>query len=140
MVVKMQVKLLQVKLVSGLLFILCCSTSYADYDAADLKKLFTDESQRAQIDASRSGNYSATELQKAEEVSVSGYMTRSDGKNVVWVNGENTMQDSNISGVKVYPDAIRKNKKVPVKVDGRSVYVKPGESWSESTGKIKDNY
>jgi hypothetical protein len=29
---------------------------------------------------------------------------------------------------------MKKNNKIPMRVDGRMVYVKPGETWSEGTG------
>jgi len=113
---------------------------YAEYDVNDLKKLFTDKRQRAQIDAARAGDYSGPEVQQATQVNVNGYMKRSSGKSVVWVNGENTLESSKVGGVTVNARSINRNNKVPVKIDGRTVYVKPGESWSESTGTIKESY
>ena len=71
---------------AGLLFVLFSGVSSAQYDADELNKLFTDKSQRARIDAARSGNSSGGELRQTREVKVSGYVTRSDGKSVVWVN------------------------------------------------------
>ncbi len=112
--------------------------AYAEYDVNNLKKLFTDKRQRAQIDAARAGDYSGSEVQQATQVKVSGYMKRSSGKSVVWVNGKNTLDSSRVGGVTVNTNAI--NNKVPVKIDGRTVYVRPGESWSEASGNVKDSY
>ena len=114
--------------------------AYAEYDVNDLKKLFTDKRQRAQIDAARAGDYSGPEVKQAMQVNINGYMKRSNGKSVVWVNGTNTLESSQVGGVAVNVRSIKSNKKVPVKIDGRVVYVKPGESWSESSGGVKDNY
>jgi hypothetical protein len=132
---------MQAKLITGLIIILCSGTSYADYGAENLDTLFTDKSQRARIDAARSGNNTGTDLpQQTSKVSVSGYMKRSDGKNVVWVNGENTLEGSKIGYIKVQQSNIGKNKKVGITVDGTHVHLKPGETWSKETGKAVDNY
>ena len=134
--VEMRVKTIFV----GLLFVLFSGASSAQYDADDLNKLFTEKSQRARIDAARSGNSSGGELRQTREVKVSGYVTRSDGKSVVWVNDKNTLESSRIGDVKVNQSNIGKNKKVTVRVGNKTTRLKPGETWSESTGKVKDNY
>ena len=131
---------MQVKLIlTVILCTLCGSSAGADYDAAELDKLFTDKKQRAQIDAVRSGTYSGSE-EKSSKVKVSGYMTRSDGKSVVWVNNKNTLDSSKLGDVKVQQSNVGKNKRVGVTVDGKHVHLKPGETWSAGTGKVKDNY
>jgi len=132
---------MQVKLIlTGLFCIFCSSAVHADYDATNLNKLFTDKKQRAQIDAARSGSYSGSDLQQTSDVNVSGYVTRSDGKSVVWVNNKNTLDSSKLGDIKVYNSSIGKNKKVTISVNGKTARLKPGETWSESTGTIKDNY
>ncbi|GMR16437.1 MAG: hypothetical protein BMS9Abin31_0772 [Gammaproteobacteria bacterium] len=136
----MQVKLLHIKFVSGLFFILCSSASHAGYDAADLKKLFTDKNQRAQIDAARSGNSSGGESQQTSKINVSGYVTRSDGKSVVWINNKNTLDSTRLGDIKVYQSSIGKNKKVTVSTDGKRKQLKPGETWLKEADKIVENY
>ena len=93
-------------IISGLLCLACSGTastvSGANYNAADLNTLFTNKTQRAQIDAARSGKKPSTGIKKTSEVEVSGYMTRSDGKSVVWVNDKNTLQSSTIDGARVH--------------------------------------
>ena len=132
----MQVKSLMI----GFICMLCSSTLYAEYDADNLQKLFTDKRQRAQIDAARSGNYTGSELQQqTSKVNVSGYMTRSGGKSVVWVNNKSTLESSKIGDVKVQQSNIGRNKKVGVTVDSRHVHLKPGETWHKETGKIVDD-
>ena len=126
---------MQVKsIISGLLCLIYSSVLYADYDAANLHKLFTDKRQRAQIDATRSGNYTEPGLKKTTRVKVLGYVTRTDGKSVAWVNNKNTLDSSKIGEVKVRQSNIGKYKKVGVTVDGRHVHLKPGEAWSVGSG------
>lgn len=131
-------------IISGLFCFVCSSVPYtvygADYNAAQLKKLFTDKNQRTQIDAARSGKSSAAGIKKTSKVDVSGYVIRSGGKSVVWMNDNNTLESSKIGGVRVHPASVGKNKKVTVSVGNKTRRLKPGETWSESTDKIKDNY
>ncbi|MDT8282346.1 MAG: hypothetical protein RQ982_05960 [Gammaproteobacteria bacterium] len=130
--------------ISGLLLFIssgtACTVYAADYNAADLNTLFTDKNQRAQIDAARSGKTVITGIKKTSEVEVSGYMTRSEGKSVVWLNDKNTLKSSTVDGVRVHQSSIGNNKKVTVTIDGKTKSLKPGESWSKNSGKIKDNY
>lgn len=122
-------------------FILLCFSNilYADYDVGNLNKLFTDKQQRAQIDAIRSGKSTKPELKKANRVSVLGYVTRSNGKGVAWVNNKSTLEEANVGGVNVNKASIGKNKKVVISVDGRNIKLKPGETWDTQTGRIVDN-
>ena len=111
----------------------------ADYDAASLEKLFTDKRQRLQIDAERAGRYSGSDLKQVDKVNINGYMTRSDGKSVVWVNDKSTLESSNIGDIKVQHSSIGKRKKVVISVDGKTARLKPGETWVKDTGKIIDS-
>ena len=113
--------------------------SNAGYDEADLKKLFTDKAQRAQIDATRSGIVAAPGLRQMNKVNLSGYMTRSDGKSVVWLNNKNTLAGTKVDNVNVHQSSVGRNKKVTVSIDGESVHLKPGERWLKETGEVVDN-
>jgi hypothetical protein len=135
----MPVKFSYIRLISGLLFIIWGNAVQADYDVSDLKKLFTDKSQRAQIDAARTGNVSGTEVQQTRKIKVSGYVTRSNGRGVVWVNNSNTLDSSKIGDVRVQQSSIGKNKKVTISVDGKTTRLRPGETWYKETGKIVDD-
>jgi len=135
----MQVSSFHVRLAGGLLLILCSSLTHAGYDAADLKKLFTDKTQRAQIDAARSGNFSGSEKLQTQKIKVSGFVTRSDGKSVVWINNKSTLENSRIGDVKVHQSTIGKDKKVTISVDNKTTRLKPGETWYKETGKIVDD-
>ena len=124
---------MRLKLIIIMFGILFAVAVRADYDEAALQKLFTDKKQRAQIDALRSGQTISKELKKSDKVKVSGYVTRSDGKSVVWVNN-NTLEGSVIGDVKVQHSNVGKNKKVGVTLNGTHVHLKPGETWSEDSG------
>ena len=120
--------------VTGLLCIIYSNVLYADYDAAELQKLFTDKRQRLQIDAARSGQYAISDLPQTNQIKVSGYVTRSDGKSVVWLNNKNTLDSSKMGDVQVHSSSVGRNKKVTVTIDGEQIRLKPGETWSEDSG------
>ncbi len=114
---------------------ICSNVLHADYDAVDLQKLFTDKKLRARIDATRSGDHTGSDKQQqTRKIKVSGYVKRSNGKNVVWVNNKNTLESSKIGKVKVQEANIGNNKKVGITVDDTHVHLKPGETWSEDSG------
>ena len=118
----------------------CSSVLHADYNAADLQKLFTDKKQRARIDATRSGKSTVADVRKqTRKIKVSGYVTRSEGESVVWVNDKNTLEGSRIGDVKVQQSSIGKNKKVTISVGGKTARLRPGETWYKEKGKIVDN-
>ncbi|MDX2507094.1 MAG: hypothetical protein QNL62_21820 [Gammaproteobacteria bacterium] len=128
-------------IITGLFCMICSNAVHAGYDAADLQKLFTDKKQRARIDAVRSGDQIGSDTrQQTSKIKVSGYVMRSDGKNVVWLNNKNTLDSSKVGGAIVHQSSIGKNKKVTVTVGNKKARLKPGETWSESTGKVKNNY
>jgi len=120
------------RLVTGMLLILFCGSAQAGYDVADLKKLFTDRSQRARIDAMRLGEYSVDETLQTRKIKVSGYVTRSNGKSVVWLNNKNTLDGSKLGDVSVRQSTVGKNKKVTVIMKEKTIRLKAGETWTEA--------
>ena len=127
-------------ILTGLFCMICSNALHADYDAADLQKLFTDKKLRARIDATRSGDYTGLDKQKqTSKIKVSGYVKRSNGKSVVWVNNKSTLQGLKIGNVKVHRSYIGKDKKVTISVDNKTTRLRPGETWYKETGKIVDN-
>jgi hypothetical protein len=127
-------------ILTGLFCIICSSALHADYDAADLQNLFTDKKLRARIDAMRSGDYTEPDRQKkTSKIKVSGYVKRSNGKSVAWVNNKSTLQGSKIGDVKVHRSYIGKDKKVTISVDNKKTRLRPGETWYKETGQIVDN-
>jgi hypothetical protein len=127
-------------LIFAMLFCPCANA--AGFNEQSLKTLFTSPPERQTINAARRGGQSSGSdfVPGPAGVHVKGIMKRSNGKSVVWINNKNTMNSSMVDGVKVYSNAMNKNNKIPVRVDGRMVYVKPGETWSEETGVVEDNY
>ncbi len=132
--------MMMLKLTIVVFTVLLACVARADYRVDDLQKLFTDKQQRERIDAIRSGRFNSGENRKSEKVHVSGYVTRSDGKNIVWLNNKNTINNSRVDDVKVYRSMVGKNKKITISVDGKSVRLKPGETWYKNSGKIVDNH
>ena len=112
----------------------------AEVDESQLLNLFTDRQQRAQIDAMRSGHVGEKGVRETSRISVDGYMTRSDGKSVVWVNDGNTIDSQRIDDLRVHPSSVGRNSKVTISVDGKTARLKPGETWLKETGKIVDSY
>lgn len=121
-----------------MLFFSFISTSYAEYDESELKDLFTTKKQRIKIDAKRFGKPVVASVKpqvkkkiKNKKVKVSGYVTRSNGKSVVWVNGRSTLKSSTVGDVRVHQLSVGKNKKVTISVDGKTTRLKPGEVWKK---------
>ncbi|MGD2054202.1 MAG: hypothetical protein PVG45_08850 [Gammaproteobacteria bacterium] len=136
--------LLRAAVFSCLLFpVLASKAAMAQDSVENLGTLFTDTGQREKLEAVRRGTYleEAEKNSRVSNVRVDGIMIRNDGQNVVWVNGVSTLKSSSIEGIKVNADAADKDsQKVPVNIDGKRVYVKPGQIWSEGTGRVTDNY
>lgn len=112
-------------------------------EVEDLGRLFVDVEQREKLEAVRRGTYDMESEQESRvsNVRINGVMMRSGGENVVWINGENTLDGEPVKGVKVNPEtADNETYNVQVQIDGKRVKLKPGQNWSEGTGTIKDNY
>lgn len=135
----MRAKVLLIKVfLSSMLFFSFISTSYAEYDESELKDLFTTKKQRIKIDAKRFGKPVVASVKpqvkkkiKNKKVKVSGYMKRSDGKSVVWVNNRNTMESSKVGDVRVHQSSVGQNKKVTITVGDKTTKLKPGEVWKK---------
>ncbi len=111
------------------------------YEADRLDKLFTDKAQRMQIDAARSGGVSVSNgIKKVSKVKVNGYVTRSGGKSVVWVNDNSTLESTGVDGVRVHQSTVGKNKKVTISVDGKQKRLRPGEVWNRETDKVGEDF
>jgi len=138
----MQARMLLKICMSGLLLLSFISVSQAEHAESDLKNLFTTQKQRAKIDAVRFGKHviapvkrTVKKKKKIIKVKVSGYVTRSDGKSVVWLNNKNTMNNSKIGDVRVHQSSIGQNNKVTISVDGKTTSLKPGEVWQKKQEK-----
>ena len=130
-------------LVILLALMLISELAISEDEIEELGRLFVDVEQREKLEAVRRGTYEKEVEQesKMSNVRINGVMMRSDGENVVWINGENTLDGEPVKGVKVNPDATdSETYNVQVQIDGKRVKLKPGQNWSEGTGTIKDNY
>ena len=106
------------------------------YSEQSLKTLFTTPQERQAINSDRKNNRASDNQAQVgpSSVQLNGIVKRSNGKSVVWINGQNTMDSTNVEGYKVYSNAINASNKTPVVVDGKKIYLKPGETWSEGAG------
>jgi len=129
--------------VTVLMLLLISEHAMSEDGVEGLGRLFVDVEQRERLEAVRRGTYDR-EIEQESRVSnvrMNGVMIRSDGDNVVWINGENTLDGDPVKGVKVNPQsADSETYNVQVQIDGKRVKLKPGQNWSEGTGTIKDNY
>jgi hypothetical protein len=118
--------------------------AYAVGDADGLNRLFTDQETRARIDAARKGDPVIEKDDKngsTGKIRVDGVVIRENGDNVVWVNGENDRNSGNIGGIYVRSSQVnRKDYRVPVRLDGKTVRLKPGQVWNDENGKISDDF
>lgn len=137
----MTVKLKQIILLIPLMY--CPLLDAAYYDEHSLGKLFTTPAERQKIDSENRSDVPQLVSRRIAPTSVKidGVIIRSKGKNTVWVNGNRTSGNRVVGGVKVFAASLSKNNLiVPVLVDGRTVRIKPGQSWSEETDSIVDSY
>ena len=126
-----------------LALLLISEHAISEDEVEELGRLFVDVEQREKLEAVRRGTYEREVEQESRvsNVRINGVMMRSDGENVVWINGENTLDGEPVKGVKVNPDsADSETYNVQLQIDGKSIKLKPGQNWSEGTGTIKDNY
>ena len=126
-----------------LALLLISEHAISEDEVEELGRLFVDVEQREKLEAVRRGTYEKEVEQESRvsNVRINGVMMRSDGENVVWINGESTLEGEPVKGVKVNPDdADSETYDVQVQIDGKRVKLKPGQNWSEGTGTIKDNY
>lgn len=121
----------------------CPMATAMDFDERALGKLFTTPAERQTIDSTKSGDVQQASTRRItpSSIRVNGMVIRSKGKNSVWVNGGKSTGNETVGGVRVMANSVsKKNIKVPVLVDGKSVRIKPGQSWSEDTEAVVDNY
>ena len=120
-------------------------------DASKLRTLFTTAQERRELDKLRaSGKFDSAQKGSSGpavrleplKVEVKGVVFREQGDPVVWVNEGNTMKSKKIDdGIRVRTQYIKqKNMKVPVKVHGKSLKMRPGQIWVETDNKVKDKY
>jgi hypothetical protein len=98
--------------------------------ADNLGRLFFTPQQRQDLDRRRQANIQESSVTADSFVTVNGQVTRSNGKNTVWINGvpqENTRRPSDPARVSV-----------PAGEGERSVNVKIGQTLDRVRGEIRD--
>jgi hypothetical protein len=118
-------------------------TAAAYYEEGALGKLLTTPAQRQKIDAFRKGKSIGVTREQISptDVKVQGIVTRSDGTSTVWVNGKSTLEGSSVGGVDVKLNSINdQSDKVSIGINKKTVRLKPGQVWSEDSGKVTDSY
>jgi len=119
--------------------------------AKRLRTLFTTPLERKKLDELRkagefdkAGGQSsgAAIIREPLKVEVKGIVYREAHKPVVFVNKGNTMKSQKIEdGVSVRPAGLKKGRlKVPVRVYQKTLSMKPGQYWTETDKKVRDNY
>jgi hypothetical protein len=130
-------------LLISLYAILPANSAAAYFDESALGRLFTTPQQRHKIDVFRKGSSTGITHERSSptDVKVQGIMTRSDGKSTVWVNGKSTLDSNRVGGVNVKLNSLNhKTDKVTVIINKNVVRLKPGQTWSEDSGKVTDSY
>lgn len=119
--------------------------------SANLKTLFTTPLERKQLDEMRdSGKFSkqqgndnpASSIHLPLTIDVRGVVIREVGKPVVWVNDGNTLKSEKIDdSVRVRIEYINSEPvSIPVRVNQKTLKMKPGQQWQEFDSKIKEKY
>lgn len=109
-------------------------------------RLFTTDKERQRIDRYRSSAFtqsaqtsdieSSKKSPAPSKIVLQGFVKRSNGKNVVWVNDENTLNNRlKQQGIRVNTQTIHDNR-VNLLVAGKRVTLKPGQTLQESRAGI----
>ena len=104
--------------------------------AAELGRLLTDPGERARIEARRQESSATAAGQgttDARRVRVDGVFRTSDGRRLVWLNG--VPHDGR---ARRSPALVRRDGRVRLALEGRTVVLKPGQTYDQATGRIFD--
>ena len=110
--------------------------------AQEFGRLFFTPEQRAALDARRKARVpdkpAAAPVVASPTTRLDGYVTRSDGRPTVWVNGE-SLQDGSAEALRVDPKRGGEERvRVPVGDGGARIGLKPGEVLDRGTGEVRD--
>jgi hypothetical protein len=136
-----------------ILFALLPSLANAE-DQAAMGRLFFTPAERATLDTLRQNSKAPDKIIKADEIGkddapqvetapsairpviMNGYISRSDGKNTVWVNDQAVSENSAGKALSVGP---LKKYQVQVTVNHKSANLKPGQVYDPNSGKVYDH-
>jgi len=110
--------------------------------AQQFGRLFFTPEQRAALDARRKARVpdkpAATPVVASPTTRLDGYVTRSDGRSTVWVNGE-SLQEGSADAPRIDPGRSSEGRvRVPVGDGGARIGLKPGEILDRGTGEVRD--
>jgi len=116
----------------------------------NLRTLFTTNHVRSQLDQLRQqGKFdniksesSAVILREPAIVKMQGVVIRKNTDPVVFVNDENTLKSPQVTN-EVYVNTARVKKqeyRVPARIYGQNIKLKPGQQWSEKNQLVQENY
>jgi hypothetical protein len=114
----------------------------APLQAEELGRLFFAPEQRNALDARRRARIPdkpATTAIESPLTNVNGFVSRSNGKSTVWINGEAMTEGSQPEGVQVHPrrnDASRVT--IGIGESETQVDLKVGQSFDRATGEVRD--
>lgn len=121
----------------------------------DRERLFTTAEQRAYLDELRNGTavnrppdqrprqpaVPEREPEPPPSVRLQGFVRRSGGPPAVWLNDRSTLAGDEVEGdLHVHSGRIEGSTVVVVLPDGRSVRLKPGQTWDPESGRVIDSY
>jgi len=115
-----------------------------------LRTLFTTNHVRSQLDQLRQqGKFdniksesSTVILREPAVVKMQGVVIRKNTDPVVFVNDENTLKSPQVTN-EVYVNTAKVKKqeyKVPARIYGQNIKLKPGQQWSEKDQLVQENY
>ncbi|VAW57853.1 hypothetical protein MNBD_GAMMA11-2776 [hydrothermal vent metagenome] len=127
-----------------------CVGQSGKLDGSDrLRTFFTSSHLRNQLDQLRNrgkytntNNNSSKTLRKPLKVKMQGVVLRKKKKPVIFINDENTLKSPVINNEIIIDSAAtrRKNYKIPVRVNQKTISLKPGQQWDESKKEVEDTY
>jgi len=113
------------------------------------QRLFTTADQRARLDDLRAGRHveraggdgarAPVHARTPPSVRLEGFVQRSDGPPAVWVNDRNTLSGDRIDDdIRVRSGRIEGDTVVIELPGGRTIRLKPGQTWDPKTGHVHD--
>ena len=118
----------------------------------NLKRLFTSIDERVVLDKMRkqrnagksrlsAASSAGSKISETEStIVINGFIKRSDGEDVVWINDFNSMnQDLKKKGISVQTGKL-KNNHIQLSVPGKKMIMKPGQAFDISQGKLLEVY
>lgn len=106
------------------------------------------EQEREPADASEPAEARAPERRVQSEqppapppVDLRGFVRRSEGPGAVWVNDGSTLDDGRLpADIRVHSGQVEGATVRVTLPDGRSIRLKPGQTWDPETGRVVDDY